>query len=267
MLSKSFRLLFPLLLIFMSLAWTRTDAATASFHESFDSFDEALWGVNFTGGTIPSNLDSVFRIATVNGTNYLNLQRLSGGSANAFVYWKGNSDFAPDGKVDDFELEIVLRLGAAGIGSSNTFGLAFRMDTTAYNNTTGYYLYINATGKLILTQNPSNHTALGTVLQETSIPGFAINTDYTLKLRVEGSQIEANLWAPNGTEAVASLLITNAQNTSAGYFGLRTGFGNPSPSVFYRDLDITAIPEPSQLAAAALVAGVLLFRKKRIACL
>lgn len=267
MLSKPFRLL-SLLLIFVTLGWTRADAATASFHESFDSFDSNLWGVNYS--TTPAAGANVFGIFDVEGTNYLKLRRTAtgespAGSANSFVFWKGNSEFAPSGKIDDFEMEIVIRIGTTGSGSSDNFGLAFRMSTTNYSSSAkeGYYVFIDLAGNLKLNKNPVNHTSLGTNLQTAKISAFSTDIDYTLKLNVEGSRIEANLYEPNGTEAVASLLITNAEYTEAGHFGIRTGFGNADGSVFYRDLTITAIPEPSQVALAGILIGGLLFWKAR----
>lgn len=269
MLPKPFRL-FLLLVLLLALAGMRTDAATVSMHESFYAFDSALWDVSYNGSTAPSPTSNAFGIVTISGTNYLNLQRNSNGTANAFVYWMGTPEFAPNGKLSDFEMDVVVRLGAAGAGTSNTFGFAFRTADTTYAHTgnpvAGYYLSINVNqGTLTLWESPQNHTALGTSLQSTSISGFSANVDYTLKLKAEGSRIEASLWAPGGTEAIASLLITDAKFTDAGYFGLRTGFGNQSPSVFYRDLNVAAIPEPSQVAVAAFMVGILLFRRKSVA--
>ncbi len=273
MIAKSLRSLLLLAALAVSATPSRHLMAADSFHDSFEAFDTTIWGVNYANNTPPATPGNVLRIQDIDDVSYLNLRRAATGdpepgSANAFVYYKGTSDFAPGGQIADFNLDLVIRIGEKG-GSSDSMGVAFRMSTQSYSATkTGYYLGIDGSGstaRLALYQNPGNHT-VGTTTPLTSSTltgGLELDVDYILKLRAEGSTIEASLWKPNEETAIATLSISDATYLDAGYWGLRTNFTNGGTSVYYRDLTAAAIPEPSTVALASLALGGMLLLKLR----
>ncbi|HWL52521.1 MAG TPA: hypothetical protein VNQ90_08805 [Chthoniobacteraceae bacterium] len=278
----------PLLLL-AAMAFSAAHSLTAanSFHDRFDTLDSNVWE---TGNSVTYPSDFL-RTQNISGTNYLNFRRnidgeTSTGTGSTFLYYKGTPDFVPGGQIADFTLDVVIRISQTG--NSDSAGVAFRMSSTDYSSTakTGYYLGIDkyrttssgsdGTPYLKLYKNPNGSAVSTDALSNTPpkdrvtllasdplVGGLDLDTDYTLRLRVEGSVIEASLYKPGVDDPIASLSINNAEYLNAGFLGLRTHNTNYGTSVYYRDFNVAAIPEPSTAALAGLMLGGMLLMKLR----
>ncbi len=265
MFTKALR--FAAYLLLSMLACERGTAAPLIFEEPFNSWNQTLWAVSYR--TAPST--TVIQPVTIGDNTYLQFRRTRtgespGGSANAFLSYKGHDDFVEDGKLADFKMELIIRMGEMDEGAgpgSGSIGFAFRSAAAGYNNNVGYYLAVNfKDGALTLYKNPIDHTKYGTLVKSVTDFTLSSDVDYKLTLHVEGASIIASLWTLDGTEALTTLSIDDAENINAGLFGLRAHFWEPGQNAYFRDLKMETIPEPSHLALIGAIALGLLSRRR-----
>jgi len=249
------------LLIGASVALPKTSAQAASvISEEFTSPLGGIptgWTAVIRGGAANDGFVGVQQINASLG-NGLQYQRISGGSSNssAAVYYTGTTGTPSDAKMMDFSSEITLRLGAT-LGVSSSIGMMVRTQSLSYSfsgtSFGGYYVAVTNTG-LGIYSNPSDNSVPGTLESNFAVFVLSANTDYLFRVSALGSMISAEIWDSTGTTQYASVSYGSA-NEVAGYTGLRSGYGNSSQSAYFRDLNMTVVPEPGVLGLLAL-AGV-----------
>lgn len=213
----------------------------------------ADWQVKYRNNNTTTGVrDVAATIGTIPGTTETGLllrrDGSSGSESSAFVSYTGTTDGIVAGKVADFSAEVTLRLNAA-FGSTSAVGVAVRAQSTAYAYS-GYFIGIQGTATgyaLTIFKNPVSNADHGTSLDSDAY-SFATGTDYILKISADGANISASVWSTTGETALATVSISNADILAAGYFGLRSGYGNSNMSAAASNFSITPIPEPASVA-------------------
>lgn len=200
----------------------------------------------------------------------------NGGSTND----SGNPVSAPANQLGDFTGSVIL-----GATSWNDFTGVVLRGAGATFSSGGYHLgiaYPTIDGerqyRLVLAWDVKNgYVSEGIMLKTsllTSAPGTLTtsnNNQYILEFSFIGNHLEASfsIWNPT-TQQKGSLLgslsytDTRPQARDSGYFGIRGGrYGGPGRGGYFREIQVTTIPEPSSVALLLLSAGALLLVRKR----
>lgn len=212
-------------------------------------------------GTAP---DDIAQIATNNGQNALRLYRpdlgKDVGTSNyqAAVFYNGSTGDVTNGRMSDFTGSMIISLTRVN-ALSDTRGIVARAQSQAYVFN-GYYLAVNPTG-IGIWLNPASHIDSGKQLAFSAFENTLLaNTDYRFEFSVLGSVLKAELWSINGGSLLGSVTVDVAQQYptdpayNEGYFGLRVGYGSVDNATYFRDLNLTVVPEP-KAAFLLLVAG------------
>lgn len=247
---------------------------SASLTEAFDTPVDGIpagWTLRLSGSVDNTNGNTV-GIKEINPETGNALRFYRGGGSGA-IYYTSPLGESSDGKMSDFSAEIIIRPS----GNTNAFavnssaGFVVRAQSLTYNNFNGYYIAISmgtgeGNGRIGIYENPTGHnhsSASGTLhAYDTFSTSLLNNTDYKLEMSAVGSVITASLWTLGATPIELASATYLSANTTAGYFGLRNGFGNTNQAVYMRDLYLEqAIPEPS--AVLLLFTGLIGFLSMR----
>lgn len=243
-------------------------AAPASLHAAVvynQSFASPVGGLP-TDWNINSGFDSSegdAEIATLSSTNWLKQERDGISSGNSFVYFNGDfgSGVVNDGILSDFSASAFFRISGGSSGDGR--GMMVRAGETDATPT-GYYVVLSD-DRLRIYKDPTNPSSgRGTLLAfSDETVSLAGGTDYRFDISASGSTISAAVYTgPGFSTLVADVSVVDTSYTS-GLFGFRSSMGTAGRSVYWKDLTITAVPEPSTVALLGSVAGLCLLRRSR----
>lgn len=261
----------------MTLGAAFISSADAAVYTRFDS-TTALndWSI-IQNGTPTLNQE----VAIVNrpygeGEPVLRITRPSGGSTanNAFIRYAGSAEGVVDGKIADFEMTSTISMtflsGPSG-STDSTIGFLVRATAASYNSSKGYYVAFSPAegGLLRLFDSPTSHSrgpadkpsGNGTELAAVAL-NLSSNVNYLFKVSAIGSTISASVWSEDGSTLLGELEYANAR-TGAGYFGIRSGFGNTGVSAYIKDVSFTVIPEPATVGFTLVGGTAMLMMLRR----
>lgn len=223
---------------------------------------------------------TVVEVSTFNDVDYLRIGRPpDAGGVGAIAFWDGNTEFENGFFPIGYTGSVVLRPAATGV---IPFGVVVGAENKTYNNNVntnnrGFYLATNVTAGLGIwfnTLNTTTETASNTILGEESSTwsafdsGLSADVDYLLEFSVIGPALAASLWEMDSSgnklgNALGSVSYTHTENIT-GFFGLKAGRIGNTRSGYFRDVDLTVIPEPglSGVIITALVALGLARRRR-----
>ena len=211
-------------------------------------------------------------VATYQGQNHLRFARPAGSTvADHVAYYKGKGidNSLTDSKLANFEASVVINTGnvVERGASSVAGGMIIKANSlTSYGVAAGSYFIAFSPAALSgsttwapglgiwsnLPDDPAgvraNYVRTNQALAFDSFSTFTDDMDVLLKVISNGSMLSASLWTLDenglGKDEIASVSIDNAA-TDPGYIGLRGAFSNTGVNLYFRDLQVTAIPEPS----------------------
>lgn len=209
---------------------------------------------------------------------YLKITR-SGSGVGAITFWDAG------GRMSDYSGSVVMRhVFSTHSRVQDPYGVLIGAENQTYNNSAttnhrGYYIGVkpgssDGDGGLGIWFNSvittTNYSA-DTVVDPGAYASFDFlpaNIDYLLEFSVMGPSILASLWTLDGEGqkivSVADVSYTASEDIE-GFFGLMGGRYSGNDTRYFRDLNMTMIPEPSVVGAlmgAFLIGGVLLFRRR-----
>lgn len=224
----------------------------------------------FSSGPLPVGWSAVggnYDFASSDGKTRLRIYRTGTTGGSEAIYYTGNA--VEGGLMQNFSAEVTMRFGGTGVPSTTIRGLVFRTQDTSLSAPSasgfwGYSLGVISVGTekgLYLFENPTGVTSggYGTQLAFSALAAdLPINTDYTLKLNVDGSLVVASLIG-SGNQVLASITFNEAIVTT-GYFGFRAANSNSNVNTYYSDLrlEVLPIPEPGSLVLALMAGGAVL---------
>ncbi len=216
--------------------------------------------------------------ATANGKQWLTIGRNSGASGAQMVYTAGSYTTgglptpAPSNQLADFTGHVIL--GADSWAAADGVGVLLRSRVTSFHGTEAYYIAVNSaglglywgTGSEVITN--ASVTRLEYDAFESSLATLANGGEYLLSFAAINNKIEASLYAswtfdPNGSilgTPIAEISYTDARPEARadGYFSLRGGRFGSNRTAYFRELEITTIPEPSTALLGFLATGIAL---------
>lgn len=221
------------------------------------------WTVSSVGGT------PIVGSVTLQEKTWLQIARAaSPNTGSAQVMYNGI-----DAQLNDIKGSVIF-----GIDTISTYGsgIILRSQSTAISQTNAYYLAVtpNVSGsaKLELYWGVGNGFLSGGTLLASETLSISLgtldathNNQYLLEFSFVGNKLDASLasWDTVNEQKgidLASLSYTDMrlEARSEGYFGIRGGRYGSEVATYFRDLEITAIPEPATTAFLLLPAGYLL---------
>ncbi len=220
---------------------------------------------------------------TVNGTTWLSIARTSGLSGSQLVYTAGSYGTnglptpAPANQLADYTGQVVI--GATSWAAADGVGVLMRSYRASFGSDTGYYLAMNSEGLGLYwgvgSGSLSTDNRLAFDAFEAAPVSLADGGQYLLSFSAVSKQIDASLYASwtfgEGGEIlgtpIATLSYTDEREAARldGYFAVRGGRFTSNRTAYFRDLSVTAIPEPSVAGLGLLGAGfgVILLRFRR----
>lgn len=214
------------------------------------------------------------RTVAYNGSDYLEVARVSGNSGSADVYYTG-----PDNVYSDFQGSVIFTGGDLGMLSARGFGPLLRAagSGTSFSATNKYWIAVSASGgdrglgiyygggaSFIPPLSGSEWNTVAFSSLEANLDGV---DEYLLTFSAQGPNMSASLFLldSNGDisgPAIASVFTNQATERSEGLVGFRAGrFAANNNNVLFRDFQI--IPEPSAVLFSLMALGTLLFGRRR----
>lgn len=223
--------------------------------------------------------------ASINGHEWMSIARANSAAGSQLVYTAGFYTDAnlptptSENQLSDFTGQVIL--ATSGWRESEGIGVILRSRVSSFSGTESYYLAINGQSLSLYwgvgTKFLTNATILESTPFDEALAAIDEGGEYLLCFSALGNTISASLYAswtmdedggPVGSP-IASLSYTDLrpEARTSGYFALRGGaLGINDRTVYLRDLEIHAIPEPSVtslgVAGFALAAGTLLMRSR-----
>lgn len=223
--------------------------------------------------------------ASINGHEWMSIARDTSTVGSQLVYTAGFYTDAnlptptSENQLSDFTGQVIL--AASGWTAAEGVGVILRSRVSSFAGTESYFLAMNNDSLSLFWGVGTNFVTNATVLASTplneALTTLANGGEYLLSFSALGNTISASLYAswtmdedgnPVGSP-IASLSYTDLrpEARTSGYFALRGGrLGSNGRTVYFRDLEIHAIPEPSVtslgVAGIALAAGTLLMRSR-----
>lgn len=203
---------------------------------------------------------------TVNGDRWLEIARTTSNvGSGQVVYTGGVPSPTAVNQFADFAGSVLIR----GTMSTDGGGVILRAQTTAFGATSQYYLAVttNSGGSQLGSIGIYNGTS-NFIYQETPLAiqnaSIAANVNYKLAFSAVGPALDAFLYQYNAVSGlydtpIASIHVSDAAITGAGYVGLRGGRYGSNAYTQFNDFELQAIPEPQTLALGLLGALLLIF--------
>lgn len=254
-------------------------AAGAATITLFPEGGSQTWPSTDWNVSLPTN-PVLVEAATFNGKSWLHIARPSNEyGSRSFVSYTGGSDgVTPGNQLADFNGRIIL----SGLSGTYPSGVIMRARNKSQSNADAYYVAVIPTSGTA-NGNPETarlaiYTGLGASLGASTLlvddpVGFDLDStsEYRLNFSAVGSTLTASLWSLDAEgDPLAELASVTVQHQGAtarttGYFGLRGGVYSVVNGVYFRDLQVTVIPEPSlgRLSWIGLgLAGFALVRRR-----
>lgn len=216
--------------------------------------EEATWQqVWHTSG---ANQNAPFTLVELQGKEWLHIGRGSLGTrTTGAFYTAGESSPTAANQFSDFSGSLVLMRGSLRPNAGR--GIHVRSDSVNFTGLNRYSILVLGNGLGIYqgvgtTQESGAADWDGSPLAYTEFDSgvsFAANTQYYLQFSVIGDVIEADLFLYDGEleqvvgNSLAHVSYSNATVTDSGYIGLHGFYGGAQYASYYRNLDISVIPE------------------------
>lgn len=233
--------------------------------------EDATWvRVHYSGGTNPN---PPYEIVAAQGKDWLHVGRGTSGTRTTGAYYTaGDPGATENNQFADFTGSVVF-MGVTSTGvtlrANAGRGIMLRGANTALTNTSRYAILQRGNGLGIYQGVGTAQDGSGAIpLAYTSFEEgttFQANTQYYLEFSVIGSVIQADLYLWDGEleavigESLAYVEYTEATLRDTGYVGLHGFHGGAAYSSYYRDLDISIIPEVEYSVLAAGIALLCMF--------
>lgn len=192
-------------------------------------------------------------------------------SHSATAFYVGTQGSVIDGSLQTFTVTGTTRyslLESGGSAISSTFGFIVGASNLTFGSNGYYVAYNPGAGALAVWKNPGtgNVLSLDAAVAQVSLGGpLLVDHDYQITVQVQNGSLQA--WIYDGDSALGSLSYSDAGIGQAGYLGWRSAFGNTNIASWVRNVEISVIPEPSEMAAVlALIAlaAVAVGRRSRM---
>lgn len=199
----------------------------------------------------PASVVNIQHIPDIGATGLL-IARAPNGVGSGALWYTGSDLGEQKGKIANLHATVTIRIDQPKKSTSSARGIVLRAKDTRYEKFQGYYIAFQSEGEkagLGIYWNPTNHVENGEELAFSAFKKPLQNrTDYILQVSAKGEEIQASLWSVDTSGAketsLAEVQITGANNTGAGYFGLRGSYGNSGPvNTWFRSLHLGSTEE------------------------
>lgn len=244
----------------------------------YNVVDDPNWTVSErnSGSSVPYAVD----LQNLQGADWLRIRRPGSPSGE-----NNGAQMMYNTTMGDVAGSVVIGYGGSW-DSLSAAGVVLRARTQVYGPSTAggthgqkYFLALDSTGIKLFWDARAGFTSNYTVLATGALPAEysmkRLDTQagqYRLEFSFIGRELEASLWELEAGVEGADLLITTLTYTDnreeyreEGFLGIRGGDFSGSRSSYFRDFEVSVIPEPGTVAAGLLL-GVLLMVAIRRRC-